>query len=187
VRRNDLSGDPAEIDQRAAASSGARKEFTRFCQLQYPALVGLLTIIVGDVWSAEDLAQEALARAWRKWSRVGSLTRPDLWAKSVAMNLACSVWRRRQVAARTSATLARRPTSGETGPSPTQERLREAVHRLPQRQRSAIALRYFADMTVADAAQIMGCREGTVRALTSQAISSLRLALATQGEDDDER
>jgi RNA polymerase sigma factor (sigma-70 family) len=48
------------------------------------------------------------------------------------------------------------------------------VARLPRRQRAALVLRYFADLPVADVADLMGCSQGTVKALTHQAIAALR-------------
>lgn len=174
------------MSESGTVSRGDPEDFSVFCRSQYPVLLGLLTLLVGDRWSAEDLAQEALARSWVRWSRVGALERPDLWTKHVAVNLAHSVWRRRHVADRAAATL--RATSTITLSAPPTEPaddLLDAVRSLPARQRSAIALRFFADMTVADAAHVMGCREGTVKALTSQAIASLRHVLTDQGVDDD--
>jgi RNA polymerase sigma factor (sigma-70 family) len=52
--------------------------------------------------------------------------------------------------------------------------VRAAVAALPPRQRAAIVLRYFADLSVRVTAAVMGCAEGTVKALTSKAISALR-------------
>lgn len=52
--------------------------------------------------------------------------------------------------------------------------MREAVAALPPRQRVAVVLRYFADCDIAATAEVMGCRPGTVRALTAQALERLR-------------
>jgi RNA polymerase sigma-70 factor (sigma-E family) len=174
------------MSESADAPMDATRDFTSFCRSEYSGLVGALSLLVGDHGLAQDLAQEALARAWSKWSRVGRLDRPDLWAKHVAVNLGRSLWRRKQVADRAAATFAPSMTFAAGVSATAGDALLEAVSRLPGRQRAAIALRYFADMTVADAARVMGCREGTVKALTSQAISGLRRALVNnQGGQDD--
>ena len=55
--------------------------------------------------------------------------------------------------------------------------LRGALDELPDRQRSAIVLRHYAGMSVADAADVLGCAEGTVKSLTSQGLAGLRQAL----------
>ena len=44
-------------------------DFTAMCQREYPRLVGLLVLAVGDRGQAEDIAQEAMARAWSRWAR----------------------------------------------------------------------------------------------------------------------
>lgn len=105
-----------------------------------PVVVSLLT---GDRWEAEDVAQEALARAWVRWGRIGTLDRPDLWARRVAVNISRSVWRRRQVAARASTNLAGAGRPAPMDAMPEDGLLLEAVSTLPERQRSAIVLRYF--------------------------------------------
>ncbi len=60
--------------------------------------------------------------------------------------------------------------------------MRAAVATLAPRQREALALRYFADLSVEDTAAAMRCAPGTVKALTSQAIAALRTQLATDDE-----
>jgi RNA polymerase sigma factor (sigma-70 family) len=59
--------------------------------------------------------------------------------------------------------------------------VREAIVRLPARQRAAIVLRYHADLSVDDTAAVMRCAPGTVKALTHQALARLRAEL---GADD---
>ena len=63
--------------------------------------------------------------------------------------------------------------------------LRAVVAGLPRRQREAVVLRYLVDLSVSETAAVMGCAEGTVRALTSQALSSLRTQLGPTFENGD--
>jgi RNA polymerase sigma-70 factor (ECF subfamily) len=161
----------------------SESDFTAMCQREYPRLVGLLVLAVGDRSQAEDIAQEALARAWSRWARVSTLDRPDQWVRRVAMNLSTSWWRRQQVAGRRAAALPPDPALIDDPPVTDDDLVRQ-VRALPQRQRMAIACRYFADMSVADTAAAMGCREGTVKALTSQAISALRKVAVFDEEHD---
>jgi RNA polymerase sigma factor (sigma-70 family) len=58
--------------------------------------------------------------------------------------------------------------------------VREAVRSLPDRQRAAVELRFFADQSEADTAETMGCAEGTVSAHTHKALKSLRAALGDE-------
>jgi RNA polymerase sigma-70 factor (sigma-E family) len=161
-----------------------QRGFDHFCRAQYPVLLGVLTLVLRDRSSAEDLAQETLARVWLRWDRVRELERADLWARRVALNLASSWWRRQRSASRAAGRQAPPPPVG--GPEPVDNSLLAAVRQLPPRQRAAIALRYLADMALTDAAEVMGCREGTVKALTAQGIATLRQSrLISQGDDND--
>ncbi|HEU5002412.1 MAG TPA: SigE family RNA polymerase sigma factor [Actinomycetota bacterium] len=147
-------------------------DFPAFCAAHYADLVATLSFVLHDRWQAEDVAQEALARAWARWRRVGGLERPDLWLRRVAINLAISTLRRRRVAARYTRSL-----SDGAAPGPDRDpddTVAQALASLSPRRRTAVVLRYFADLSVADTAVAMGCKEGTVKALTSQAIAALR-------------
>jgi RNA polymerase sigma-70 factor (ECF subfamily) len=60
-----------------------------------PRLVGALALHCGDRGTAEELAQEALARAWQRWTQVQQMQNPSAWIYRVAFNLATSWFRRR--------------------------------------------------------------------------------------------
>jgi RNA polymerase sigma-70 factor (sigma-E family) len=144
-----------------------------------PRLVGFLGLYCGDTAVGEDLAQEALARVWARWSKVRRLDSPHAWTYRIGLNLATSVLRRRVVALR-----AHRRLTAEAHVRPAEADpalhldVRRAVASLPRRQRAAITLRYFADLSVEQTAQVMGCAPGTVKALTHQAVAGLRQILA---------
>src|SRR5918992_733978 len=76
-------------------SGGAPGDLTAFCRREHPRLVGALSLYCGDLFLAEELAQEALARVCRDWSRVRRMDHPAAWAQRVAINLANSQFRRR--------------------------------------------------------------------------------------------
>jgi RNA polymerase sigma-70 factor (sigma-E family) len=127
--------------------------------------------ILGDQGDAEDVAQEALARASVRWSRLED--RPEGWVTRVASNLAIDRYRRR-----------RRPPVpmgpvgivdpylGERGD------LVAALRRLPRRQREAVVLRYLADLSEAQAAREMGCSVGAVKSHGARGLTSLRRHLS---------
>src|SRR4051812_32240 len=70
-------------------------ELVAFLEAEYPRLVGTLSLYCGNAESAEELAQEALARVCRDWAKVRKMNAPGAWAHRVAMNLAASHFRRR--------------------------------------------------------------------------------------------
>lgn len=145
-----------------------------FCRRIRPRLVGALSLYCGDVQVAEDTTQEALARVWDRWDELSQMTSPAGWAYRVAINLANSWFRRvrarRNRERRASQERVRAPRGGVA------EALvvRQAVAGLPRRQREAVVLRYFEDLSVRETVRLMGCAEGTVKALSHQAVSTLR-------------
>ena len=138
-----------------------------------PALVGSLTLYCGDRCVAEDLAQEALARAWARWRHVSTLDAPERWVYRTAFNLAKSRFRRLAVERRVHRLT---PAVASLPDTATAVAVRAAVGALPPRQRAAIVARYYLDLDVAASADLLGCQPGTVKALTHQAIASLRRA-----------
>jgi len=152
---------------------GERGGFEEFYLSELPRLVALARGLAGTA-VAEDLAQEAMLVAYRRWSDVRDLERPELWVRRTCSNLAISQFRRRLVELRATARLAarREPLAHLSEPA---EEFWVAVRRLPARQGQAAALRYVYDMPLADIAETMGCSDGTVK----QHLSRARVALAT--------
>ena len=148
-----------------------------FCHRVRPRLVGTLSLLCVDGDAAEELAQETLARVWLRWSRVRELDEPlaTAWTYRVAINLANSWLRRRVAERRARARLAARVTRAHLDPDPVDAiAVRQAVAALPRRQRTALVLRYYADLPVAEVADLMGCAPGTVKSLTSKALTAVR-------------
>jgi RNA polymerase sigma-70 factor (ECF subfamily) len=149
-----------------------------FCNSVYPRLVGALSLAHGDRALAEELAQEALSRIIERWDRVQQLDDPDGYTIQTGFNLGRSWWRRRTAERRAHA------RAGFTGHRDAHHdhdvadvlAVRQALTALPPRQQQAILHRYYLGRSVAQTAELMGCAEGTVKALTSQAIDSLRQA-----------
>lgn len=144
-----------------------------FCRAQYPRLVGFLGLYCGSRAVAEELAQETLARVWRKWPKVHHLDRPDAWAQRVAINLANSHFRRAVAERR-----ARTRSGGradEHGPAVEDVlTVRRAVAALPRRQRAAVVLHYFLDLPLAEVAEHMETTVPAVKALLHRAVRRLR-------------
>lgn len=150
-------------------------EFDAFCAREFPRLVGALALWCGDRDVAEEVAQEALARAYRDWGRVRRYERPGAWVRRVAMNLARSRFRRWQAERR-----ARHRGGGQidtTHRDPDAAdvvAVREAVAGLPAAQREAVVLRYFFGHSVAETAEMLGRSPSAVSSLTHRAMIALR-------------
>jgi RNA polymerase sigma-70 factor (sigma-E family) len=166
--------------------SNSDLDFDEFCRVMSPRLVGALVLQVGDRGRAEDIAQEALARAWSRWRSVAQMAEPQGWVFTVAFRLAIGGTRRRGSERRANKRAAARheePDEAIDELVVDQLTLEPALRAMTPRQRAAIALRYYADFSVARTAQVMGCAEGTVKALTSQGIERLRSVLAEPTSD----
>ena len=148
------------------------ERFKELYVLGYGAAYGVL----GNAAEAEDCAQEALARALVRWSRIESYS--PAWVTRVAVNLALDrlrVQRRADTRAvpaseiRADADLADR-----------RHDLAIALEALPRRQREAIVLRYLVGLPEADTADTMGCTIGTVKSTTARGLTRMRGRLGPQ-------
>lgn len=162
--------------------------FQKFCEAEWPRLARAMQVYTGNRETAEDLAQEALARAYQRWSAVAQMDAPHAWVRRVALNLATSRWRRVRLER---AELERRKRDPE-GPG---DRSAEAVERLdlaaclaqmPARERAVLAFRFYLDLPAADVADRLGMSTDAVRSLTKRAIARLRVDpnIADQQEGD---
>ena len=158
-----------------------RGSFEEFYLGELPRLTALARALATAA-VAEDLAQEAMLAAYRRWHEVSDLQRPDLWVRRACSNLAISQFRRRVAELRATARLAsrREPLAQLSEPA---EEFWAAVRRLPPRQGQAAALRYVYDMPIADIAETMGCSEGSVKQHLSRARTALAAALGVDGEE----
>ena len=150
-------------------------EADAFCRGLYPKLVGSLRLAFGVQVPAEDLAQDALVRTIERWDAVATMDHPEAWCYRVAFNLARSNFRRRRAEARATARLGGRRQTGGDPPKPDDVlAVRAALAHLPRRQRQAIVLRFYADLSVDQVAEAMKCRPGTVKAHLHQGLVALR-------------
>jgi RNA polymerase sigma-70 factor (ECF subfamily) len=123
--------------------------------------VALAAAITGSNLAAEDLAHEALARAYKRWDRISTYDKPGAWARRVTINLALSARQRAANEVRARLRLGAEPT---LAPAPAEhDEVWAAVRRLPGKQRAAVALYYLEDRTTAEIAEILDCAEATAR------------------------
>lgn len=154
--------------------------FDEFFDAHYDEVVRALTLAVGDRARAEDAAQEAFAKAYRRWPAVAAMDRPVGWVMVVGTN------QLRRWIGRTERRFVVVPDPVPAGRSDGGDvatviadgtDLAAALDRLPPRQRATVVLRYLCDLPTADVARALGCADGTVKSALHAALSSLRVAL----------
>lgn len=178
----------SEVSRAETVASPGRPQRSRtgsfddFYVGELPRLVALARGLCGPA-IAEDVAQEAMLVAYRRWREVGDLDRPDLWVRRTCANLAVSQFRRKMVELRAVARLgARRTPSAEL--SPETEEFWAAVRALPRRQAQAAALRFVYELPIADIAVTLDCTEGTVKQHLSRARRALAATLGITAEEE---
>ncbi|CCH21161.1 SigE family RNA polymerase sigma factor [Micromonospora lupini] len=131
--------------------------------------------VSGDHTEAQDLVQEAFARAWRQWGRLSEHPAPEAWLRLVVSRLANDRWRhlhRWRV-------MASRSGPPPTAPPPSENGvlLVHALRQLPATQRQALALHYLFDMPIEEIAREAGVPLGTVKSWLSRGRSRLAVLL----------
>ena len=133
-------------------------------------------VSVGDRHVAQELVDEAFARACASWRKVSKHPAPAAWVVRTALNENVSRWRRRrrEVAVPDAGMLAELRSSDGAGASPVDPQIMAALLRLPVRQRQVIALRVFLDLGTERTAEVLGVTPSTVKAHLARALGSLR-------------
>jgi len=135
----------------------------------------LAYLITGNRALAEDLMQDAFVRVAGRLLHLRDPGSFDAYLRRSVVNLANSHFRRRKVERAYAERQARAPRHDLSDPDvPARETMRLALLKLPIRQRTAIVLRYYEDLSENQAADLMGCSTGTVKSLTSRGMDNLR-------------
>lgn len=153
--------------------------FDDFYRIERPALTALAFALTGSRWAAEELAHEALERAFRNWDRIRTYDKPGAWARRVTINLASSASRKRMAEAKALLALKHVRTSAELT-FDDEHAFWESVRSLPRAQREVVALYYLEDMTMREVADVLGRAEGTVKTNLHKARQSLERSMRTQ-------
>jgi RNA polymerase sigma-70 factor (sigma-E family) len=148
--------------------------FDEFVAARSPALWRSAYLLTGDPHKAEDLLQTALMKVWRRWSRIAIDGSVEGYVRRVLITTYTDWWRRKWVAeVPTEVVPDRAEDPGGDGAEVRQDVL-WALSTLTRGQRAVVVLRYFDDLTEAQAAQALGCSVGTVKSQTARAMKSLR-------------
>lgn len=154
----------------------ASEDFDGFYTAVFARLVGQLALVTGDLYEAEDVVQEAMARAASRWARLRAYHAPEAWVRRVAFNLAVSGHRRTR--RRLAALLRLGPPAPVPPVSVDALALAEALQQLTVAHRQVLVLYYLADLPVEQVAHELGVPVGTVKARLARARGALAARLA---------
>ena len=165
------------------ASLEARRHVSALYQSHALALVRLAVLMTGDQPTAEDVVQDAFLGLYRRWQALHDADKALGYLRSSVLNGCRSVHRTRY---RRQGITADPPGLADSAEAEAMlgEAHREvlaALRRLPPRQREAVVLRYYLDMTEEQAAQALGISRGTVKSATSRGLAALA-RLLKEGE-----
>jgi RNA polymerase sigma-70 factor (sigma-E family) len=132
-------------------------------------------LLAGSRDAGEDLLQAGLERMFKNWRGISG--DPEGYLRRTLAHLAVDGWRRRG-RWRDRLRLLRAADAGylpdDTGHVDTRDQLIRLLVQLPTRQRTAIVLRYWEELSEAETAEVMGCSAGTVKSATSRGLRRLR-------------
>lgn len=158
----------------------AHQDFGEYMRLRRDALLRIARRIMPEPADTEDLLQAALLRTQATWPGTKDKARADAYIRRVVINLRTEWWRARKV---DEAPLEHLPEAGFE-----EVRLRQLLYRegllevlllLGERQRSAVVLRYWEDLSAKETAQALGISPGTVKSTLHRALETVRQELTT--------
>jgi RNA polymerase sigma-70 factor (sigma-E family) len=164
------------------AIAGPRTALEDLHRGHYRSLVRLASLLVDDVATCEELVQDAFVAVFRKPGLVRDQDKLPAYLRSAVLNGARSHLRARQVRDRAQPLrVAREPDSPEAGAvmADDQRAVLDALRDLPDRQRDALVLRFYLDLSEAQIAETLGIKAGTVKTHVRRGLE----ALATTLED----
>ncbi len=164
--------------------SEQREAFRDYVAARSAALLRTAYLLTGNRADAEDLLQTAMAKTYLAWGRIRDSGAVDGYVRRVMVNSWTSLWRRRRVDEYATDELPERAGRDPTADLDLHDALWRALGRLPRRQRAAVVLRYYEDLTEAETADALGIAVGTVKSTVSRGLARLR---EDAGLDDDPR
>lgn len=148
--------------------------FEDFYQAERAALLRAVAFALGDVDLGAEAADEALARAYERWTDVGEMSNPAGWVYRVAVNLGFNRTRRKALERRRPALPDRDRADTDDVADPA---IARALAALPLDQREVIVLRLHLDWSVDAIAEALGCPSGTVKSRLHRGLQRLEKTL----------
>jgi RNA polymerase sigma factor (sigma-70 family) len=153
-----------------------RLDFAEFYRRSKDECLFTVLVSVGDRDTAQELVDEAFARAWASWRTVSRHPAPAAWVVRTALNANISRWRRRhrEVPVPDPCVVADVPAAEGAPDGLVDARIMAALLRLPDRQRQVAALRLVLDLDTGRAGEVLGISPSAVKTHLARALASLR-------------
>jgi RNA polymerase sigma-70 factor (sigma-E family) len=155
------------------AGLAAQRQVTALYEAHAPQLVRLALVVLGDQGAAEDVVQDAFFGLYRRWGTLSDPSAALAYLRTSVLNGCRLAMRRRRSPAVAPDGQPLESAEATVLHTEQQRAILAAVRRLPARQREAVVLRYFLDMTEEQAAEAMHVSRGTVKSATSRAIAKV--------------
>jgi RNA polymerase sigma-70 factor (sigma-E family) len=160
------------------ADTDANSGVTALYQAHAVGFIRLAIVMLGERTAAEDVVQEAFFGLYRHWSGLADPANALAYVRSAVLNGCRNVLRVRGRAVRLGTAAVDEPVVGESADAATlvgeeHHEVLAAIRALPDRQREALVLRYYLDMSEKETASAMGISQGTVKSTTSRAVAAL--------------
>ena len=149
-------------------------EFHEFVAARRSALLRAAMLLTADRSDAEDLLQAALAKTYLAWDGINDRAALDGYVRRVMVNINISWWRRRRLEEYPTDELPEQPIADHARRSELRDAVDRLLTRLPARQRAAVVLRYYEDLSEIEVAETLGVSVGTVKSTVSRAMARLR-------------
>ena len=156
------------------ATQATHDEFAEYVRRRGPALRRMAQSLVGNHADAEDLLQNALIKTFFAWDRITSPNARDQYVRRAMVNTQISEWRRRRLDVYPTDEIPEQRVDDPSWRTDLTDTVSRAINRLPHRQRLAVILRYYEDMSEAEIASVLGISVGTVKSTVSRAVAKLR-------------
>ena len=173
-----MAGEATATSSRTGRSTRSQRvdaEFSAYMEARHAALLRTAYLLCGDLATAEDLVQGALAKLYLGWDKVTQRESVDAYCRRIIVNDNNSLWRRafkrRELVTDQPP---ERPSYDEVDTG-VGERIWARLKALPPRQRSVVVLRYYEQLSEAEIADALGISTGTVKSTASRALANLRL------------
>jgi RNA polymerase sigma-70 factor (sigma-E family) len=166
---------------RGNVAATSQSDFVEYVEARQQALVRFAYLLTSDHHSAEDLVQTALAKTYLTWDRLRDRGAIDAYVRRIIVNENISTWRRAWK--RNERSTDQLPDAGHSDPdAASRDAMWQVVQTLPPKQRAAVVLRYYEDLSEADTAAVLGCSVGNVKSQTSRGIAAIRAAVSSNPE-----